>query len=172
MLSKINIFQIITNHLATLRNVNTKRMAFDDLLTFLLIPLIISIGLILLKVCLNDSAITIIITTLSILVGLLFNVIVIIFDIIKRDNTKRLKNKILHELLTNISFSIILSIVIILFTLMTYFTNECVKLLSTGFVYFFLCIYFFTVLMIIKRMYQMFINELDEIEDDGTSSIS
>ena len=120
------------------------------------------------KIHLNDSAITIIITTLSILVGLLFNVIVIIFDIIKRDGTQRLKNKILNELLTNISFSIILSIVIIVFTLATYFKNECVNLVATGFVYFFLCIYFLTVLMIIKRMYLLFMNELNEIEKIST----
>jgi hypothetical protein len=172
MFNKINICQIITNHIATLRNENTKRLGFDDFLTFLLIPLIITIALILFKVYLSDSAITIIITTLSILVGLLFNVIVIIFDIIKRDGTKKLKNRILHELLTNISFSIILSIVIIIFTLVTYFTNKYVKLISTGLVYFFLCFYIFTVLMILKRMYVLFINELNEIENNAKSSKS
>jgi len=164
MLNKINICKIITNHFATLHNESTGKFGFDDFFTFLLLPILISVALSIFNISLTDSAITIIITTLSILVGLLFNVIVIIFDIIKRDGTKRLKNRILNELLTNISFSIILSIVIIIFTLVTYFTNKYVEIVSTGFVYFFLCVYFFTVLMIIKRMYALFINELDEIE--------
>jgi len=167
MLKKINIIGIISNHLKTLYNENTGKLGLDDFVTFLLIPLIITVGLLFFDIRLTDSAITIIITTLSILVGLLFNVIVIIFDIIKRDNTKKLKNRILNELLTNISFSIILSILIILVTLITYFTNKWICIISTGLVYFLLSIYFMTVLMILKRMYTLFINELDEIEKDA-----
>jgi len=167
MLKKINIFNIITNHLKTLYNENTGKLGIDDFVTFLVIPLFVAFGLLYFNIHLTESAITIIITTLSILVGLLFNVIVIIFDIIKRDSSKKLKNRILNELLTNISFSIILSIVIILITLITYFTNKWICIISTGLVYFFLCIYFMTVLMILKRMYVLFINELKEIENNS-----
>lgn len=164
ILTKINIGKIITRHLKTLRNDNTGKVGRDDVFTFLILPILGASGLSYFHIELNDSATNIIITTLSILVGLLFNVIVIIFDIIKRDNSKKLKNKLLNELLTNISYSIVLSILIISITLLTFIDNSYLKLGATWFAYFLIGNYFLTVLMILKRMYIMFVNELDEIE--------
>lgn len=164
ILTKINIGRIVTNHLKTLRNDNTGKVGLDDIITFLILPIIGASGLSYFHIELNDSATNIIITTLSILVGLLFNVIVIIFDIIKRDSTKKLKNQLLNELLTNISYSIVLSILIISITLLTFIDNCYLKIGATWFVYFLIGNYFLTVLMILKRMYIMFVNELDEIE--------
>lgn len=164
ILNKINIGRIVTSHLKTLRNDNTEKVGLDDLFTFLVLPILGATFLSYFHIELNDSATNIIITTLSILVGLLFNVIVIIFDIIKRDNSKKLKNKLLNELLTNISYSIVLSILIISITLLTFIDNCYLKIGATWIVYFLIGNYFLTVLMILKRMYIMFINELDEIE--------
>jgi energy-coupling factor transporter transmembrane protein EcfT len=163
---KINIWQIVRSHLKTLRNHNTGKLGIDDYITFFILPFLGSSLLLFFSIKLNESAISIIITTLSILVGLLFNVIVIIFDIIKRDNTKKVKNEILHQLLTNISYGILISILIIVLTLITYFSNCYVNLISTWFVYFLLGNFFMTILMILKRMYLLFLNELDEIENN------
>jgi len=166
LLNKINIWTIILNHIRTLKNSNSNKVAFDDVLTFFIIPIIGSSSLIYFKIFLTESATNIIITTLSILVGLLFNVVVIVFDIIKRDNSKKLKNEILNQLLTNISYSIIISITIIIFTLFTYISVYLVKIIVTWFVYFLIGNYFLTVLMVLKRMYKLFVNELEEIEND------
>ena len=167
MLTKINIGRIVINHLQTLRNDNTNKIGVDDILTFLILPIIGASALSYFHVKLNDSATNIIISTLSILVGLLFNVIVIIFDIIKRDNTKKVKNKLLNELLTNISYSIVLSILIITITLLTFIEDCNLQMGATWLVYFLIGNYFLTVLMILKRMYIMFANELNEIEKNG-----
>lgn len=161
---KININQILKSHFATLQNDNSKKTEFDDYFTFLLIPAIIASVLLCFRIALKESAINIVITTLSILVGLLFNVIVLIFDIIKRDASQRIKNTVLKQLLANISFTILLSIVTILFTLVTFFDIESVKHVATWIVYFLLTIFLFTVLMILKRMYILFKNEIEEIE--------
>lgn len=165
--NKINISQILKSHFATLQNDNTKKVEFDDYLTFLIVPVIIASGLLYFDVQLDASALNIVITTLSILVGLLFNVIVLIFDIIKRDATHKLKNMILKQLLANISFTILLSILTILFTLATYFSIEIIKEIATWIVYFLLTIFLFTVLMVLKRMYLLFNNEIDELERKG-----
>jgi len=77
MFNKINIFKIISNHFNTLQNDNTKKCEFDDILTFLILPLLVSVGLYWFDFELKENAINIIITTLSIFVGLLFNIIVI-----------------------------------------------------------------------------------------------
>lgn len=164
VLNKINIYQIIKSHFTTLQNDNTNKAEFDDYLTFLLLPIIIATGLLCFDIQLKESAVNIVITTLSILVGLLFNVIVLIFDIIKRDASQKLKNTILKQLLANISFTILLSIITILFTLATYFEIETIKEIATWIVYFLLTIFLFTVLMVLKRMYLLFRNEIDEIE--------
>ena len=162
--NKININQILKSHFATLQNDNSNKAEFDDYLTFLIVPIIVATGLLYFDIHLKDSAVNIVITTLSILVGLLFNVIVLIFDIIKRDASQKLKNTVLKQLLANISFTILLSIVTILFTLATYFDIEYIKEIATWIVYFLLTVFIFTVLMVLKRMYLLFRNEIDEIE--------
>lgn len=166
ILEKINIKQIIKNHLATLVNDNSKKSEFSDWLTFLIIPLIVAGILCYLKIELSERAINIVITTLSILVGLLFNVIVILFDILKRDNSERIKNRLLKQLLTNISYSIFISLLIIFLTVMTFFQIEIWISICTFLVYFFLSHFALTVLMILKRVYALFLNEMDELENE------
>lgn len=164
VLDKINIINIIKNHLATLVNDNSNKSEFSDWLTFLIIPLLVAGVLIYLGVDLSDRATNIVITTLSILVGLLFNVIVILFDILKRDNSKKIKNLLLKQLLTNISYSIFVSLLIIFLTVISFFDNSFWVVLCTLFIYFFLTHFALTVLMILKRIYALFLNEMNEIE--------
>lgn len=164
MFDKINIWKIIGSHFETLRNDNSKKADFSDFLTFLILPAIISSLLLFFKICLTDAAIGIIITTLSILIGLLFNVIVLIFDIIKRDGSKKIKNSVLKQLLSNISFTVLLSIFSIILTLFTYINNPTIRIIAHWSVFFSLSVFLFTVLMILKRMYLLFMNELEEIE--------
>lgn len=164
ILIKINVGRILAGHFKTLRNHNTGKVEFDDVFTFLILPIIGASTLSCFGIQLNDSATNIIITTLSILVGLLFNVIVIIFDIIKRDSSKKMKNELLNELLTNISYSIVISILIICVTLLTYIDIATIRSVATWVVFLLIGNYFLTVLMILKRVYILFVNELDEIE--------
>lgn len=165
LFDKVNIILIIQNHLATLKNDNSKKPEASDYFTFLFIPIVVSAILIYFKVLLSSEAINILITTLSILVGLLFNVIVLIFDIIKRDASNKTKNLVLKELFSNISFTILISILTITFTLFTFFENSLAKVIFTGIVYFLLSLFMLTVLMILKRMHKLFSNEIAEIED-------
>ncbi len=166
MFKKINILQIVRNHFATLQNANTKKADFDDYLTFLIVPITVSAILIYFKILLKTDAINIIISTLSILVGLLFNVVVLIFDIIKRDKSNNVKNTVLRQILSNIAFTILLSIVSIILTLFTYFDNCIVKTVFNAIVYFLLTNFVMTVLMILKRMFHLFHTEIeDEISE-------
>lgn len=169
MLNKINILEIVNNHIATLKNDNTKKAGIDDYFTFLIIPIGVTSILLYFKIVFSDEALNIVITTLSIFVGLLFNVIVLIFDIIKRDSTKKIKNVVLKELLANISFTILISIIAIVFTILTFIKNDIAKMVFTGIVYFLLAIFIFTVLMVLKRMHKLFNNEINEIERNGNS---
>nr|WP_321412845.1 hypothetical protein [uncultured Allomuricauda sp.] len=166
-MEKINIIGIIKDHLKTLVNDNSQKPDFSDYFTFLIIPFVVSGILIWLKIDLSDKATNIVITTLSILVGLLFNVIVILFDILKRDNTQQVKNDLLKQLLTNISYSIFISLFIILLTVLSFFKIEIWVKVCTFLIYFFLSHFSLTVLMILKRVYALFLNEMVEIEEEN-----
>ncbi|MDR3625484.1 MAG: hypothetical protein P4L45_01545 [Ignavibacteriaceae bacterium] len=163
---KINITQIINDHIETLVNDNKKRPGLDDCITFLLLPIFISTLLLFLKVYLDVNVINIIITALAILLGLLFNVIIILFDIIKRDSTKKIKNNILEQLISNISFAILLSIFAIIMVLCTFINNCFIRLVIHWYIYFILSLFLLTVLMILKRIYTLFKNEIKEIENN------
>jgi glucan phosphoethanolaminetransferase (alkaline phosphatase superfamily) len=164
---KINISQIIKNHFDTLKNSNTDKADSDDYFTFLIVPIAITLVLLYFKIFLSDGVINIIVMTLAILVGLLFNVIVLVFDILQRDPTKTVKNTILRELLSNISYTILLSIFAIILTLFTFCNNNICKYIFNGLVYFVLVSFTFTILMILKRIHKLFKNEIDEAEKKG-----
>ena len=68
----------------------------------------------------------------------IINVIVIIFDIIKRDNQSRIKNELLKQLFNNIIYSILISIFTIIFALITYIDFCIIKIIFNAIVYFLL----------------------------------
>lgn len=169
LFDKINIKKIVNHHFATIKNANTGKASKDDILTFFIVPILTATLLVLFLIELKTDAINIIVSTLSIFVGLMFNIIVLIFDIVKRDASQKIKNEVLKQLLANISFAIVLSIFAILVTLCTYFSNCFIKFFFTWFAYFSLSLFLITLLMILKRMYNIFINEMEELEKNSHS---
>lgn len=117
------------------------------------------------KADLTGDSINIIIVSLSIFIGLFFNVILLIFDIIHRDATKKLKNELLKQLLSNIAFTVFLAITIIVFALISLVKYQCFKIVSEAIVYFLLTVFLVTALMILKRLYKLFNTEIVEIAD-------
>lgn len=163
MFTKIDISKILKNHFATLYNANTKRPAVDDYVTFFVVPVLVSITLVCLDIYMSDSAINIVISSLSIFVGLLFNVIVLIFDLVKRDQTNNIKNIVIKQLISNIAYTIFISIISILLLLFTFIDNRITTIIFSSAAYFLLTNFLFTVLMILKRMFHLFHSEYDEI---------
>lgn len=162
LFNKVNLSRIIVDHFKTLVNSNTNKAGFDDYFTFLIFPLITGVGLLLFKQIIDKDIVNIIITILSIFVGLLINVIVLIFDIIKRDAEKNLKNVVLRQTISNITYTILISIITIIFCLFTFVNYNIIKIVSSGFIYFLAIHFFVTLFMILKRMYLLFIGEIDE----------
>jgi hypothetical protein len=83
-MEKIDIRDILKSHLKTIKNANSGKPDRWDYFTFAFLPLLISSILVYLKVEIKSEITTVIITTLAIFVGLMLNVIVLIFDIVKR----------------------------------------------------------------------------------------
>jgi hypothetical protein len=176
ILSKINIIQIIKDHFNSLYDNSTKKIGFDDILTFLFLPLSFTSYLHYIKFSIDKDSIDVLIGALSIMVGLLFNALVIILDLgrkIKesiRDHKSKIETpesevesnlKRMHFIRTvnaNISFSILISfssIFVMLLGLIKNLSPLSIFVINT-ISFFFVTLFFITFLMILKRVYKAF----------------
>jgi hypothetical protein len=166
MLSRINIFQIIKDHFKTLRslNQNSRGIYWQDFILFILIPLVLSV-----VATYNDyslqNQVTNLIAATSIIGGFLFNLLAIIYgqiDKIKTDaDTEQnyIKKVFVKEIHINISFGIVLSIILVL-TLILYSIdfkgNTILNALNRGLLglnYFLITEFTLTILMVVNRVY-------------------
>ena len=172
MFYRINIYNIVTDHLKTLRHtssVNSKNIYWKDFILFFVIPVTIA-GILTYMGYTLANKINELITAVSILGGFLFNLLAIIYgqiDKIKGDTTRttndtdlqQVKKIFVKEIHINISFCIVLSIVILLalFLLQVdipdfkyrYIINKLLIFIS----YFLLSIFLLSLLMVINRIY-------------------
>lgn len=122
---KINVFGIIFEHFATLRNASTERMSYIDIILFLVVPLVCAIFSRLTDFKLDEELYGFSVSIFSIFSALLFSAQVAMYSILR---TPRLKNsdsiedekekerfqkerKFLSEIMTNISYLILLSFI-------------------------------------------------------------
>jgi hypothetical protein len=164
---KVNVVVIVEKHLQTLVNAQTKKHELGDYVTFLFIPSIVSLALIWFGFLLNKDFVGIICSILSIFVGLFFNVIVIIFDIVKREAGKKMKVEFLRELLYNISFTILISVFCIVLSLCSIIEQVYIRYVTNFATYFLAVLFLMTVLMILKRMFMLFSKEIDDLIASG-----
>ena len=160
MAYKIDISIIVKEHIKTLVNDNTGKPDFRDVFFFGLFPIVFAVYMVHNKVFIDKDFINGMISGLSIYVGLSLNLIVLIFEISQKDTTTSNNKSILKEIVANVSFSILLSIGLIISTLFTLINNETAKCISHGLAYFLLVHMFLIVLMLIKRMYYQIINQI------------
>jgi hypothetical protein len=167
MFNRINIYSIIRDHFKTLRNLNgsSGSIYWKDFIVFILIPLIVSTFLSF-KDYSFENQLGNLIAGISIFGGFLFNLLAIIYgqmDKIKSDTESEKDNKIkkifIKEIHVNISFCIVLSILIVLSLLLTSidipmnsYKNIIKKIIITV-NYFLMSLFLLTLLMILNRVY-------------------
>jgi len=131
LFDRVNIGLIFRKHIETFydygqaNSTGVRKATMADITTFVYFPISFSTIIVLLGIKLTNDYINIIITALSIFVGLLLNLLVLIFDLAKKQKEKiaslnqqgeiipqieAAKYAIIKELYANISFSIALSI--------------------------------------------------------------
>jgi hypothetical protein len=91
MIEKINVFRIFKDHITTLKKYDNAKISKRDITLFFVLPILISIILVYMRILLNDNGINILITSFSIFMALLFNLLLLIYDIV----CKEIKWKIL-----------------------------------------------------------------------------
>ena len=188
-MNKINIFKIVKDHINTLKDYNTQKTSISDILIFFLVPLITSIVLVSFRLTLKTNLYYLLITSLSIFAALLFNLLLLMYDIVK--NHKRnpssnspqqsgqhkggkvdLKLEFLKQIYTNISFEILVSVITVLLLVLDSAIN--INQLATqggfaklfiylyillNFVIYFLLITFFLTLLMILKRFHILLNK-------------
>ncbi len=167
MFSRINVKRIIVAHVKTLRSLNqpveSNRIYWKDIMTFLCWPAIISYSLCLMHLNLM-SQVSNLIAIISIFGGFLFNLLAIIYsyiDKIKSSFVSGVRKRFAYEINANISFCILLSIfnilLLLIFALMP--NKPCYSIIKfagevlTYSIYYTLILFFLTLLMVLSRVF-------------------
>ncbi len=155
MINKMSFNGILKGHFSSL--------SFKDKATFLWIPLIIAVIFSFFASKLDVSIINILLVSLSIFVGFLFNLLVLSISI--KDDNKRFEvggktytiNHFLKEFNNNISFGILLAIItIIILLIYAIFSPTQNVVLYNIFTFLFLIWFFMTLFMLLKRGHLLF----------------
>jgi len=170
MFVRINILKIIRDHFKTLSNYNSDSQfpSIGDAFLFLIFPLFISC-LLIYKNYNFEEQLSNLIAGISIFGGFLFNLLAIIYSQIENiernnqtiedENLQKLKNKFVDEIHINISFCIVLSIIVLLSLFLTtidfpfQILNLIFKKTINGLTYFLLILFLLSLLMVINRVY-------------------
>jgi hypothetical protein len=175
MFEKINPRRIIRDHLKTLYSNRTSKPNPWDFLLFFILPVIVSIFLLSgLKAPLNKDAIGVFATSLSIFAALLFNLLLLVYDVVRKvDQSERkqandgVKAQVLKEAFSNISFSILVSIVSVIFLLVLFLLNDqlekwphAIKYLLDFVSYWLISMFILTLFMVLKRVHILIEDEV------------
>ena len=167
MLSKINIGRIVRDHLATLQDDATGRRMKSDYLVFFGLPIVVAFFLaFVLNLSVNQGAVGILVTSLSIFAALLFNLLLLIYDVVSKveQGSRKLKERYLSQVYSNISFAILVSIVSIIVLLVAYFDldGSCFALATSFVVYYLVTLFLLTLFMILKRVHILLSREFED----------
>ncbi|MBD3638337.1 MAG: hypothetical protein HUJ25_13375 [Crocinitomicaceae bacterium] len=154
-MSKININNIIVEHF------KSQFTTGFDYFIFMLIPALLTTLLVWFEISLKFQA-GIIISSLSIFIGLFINVLVLLFDIIRRYTDRSIKIEVLKQVMANISFTVLLSGIAIICLFLTKIHHELSSKIFNGITIYLLAWIMLNILMILKRIYVLFLDEINQ----------
>lgn len=169
MIGKIDVRQIVADHFATLVDEDRpKQQSGLDFFLFVILPILAATALLYFDLILGKSIGNVLITALAVFAGLLFNLLLLIFDIANKPRPENerlddLKRRFLREIYSNIAYSIfiaLLTIVILLIHFLFLSLNSRSGFVFSAFVIYFLCGNFIlTLFMVLKRIHILLATE-------------
>lgn len=130
MVKKIDFTKILLDNVRTFKNNVDDSWSVVDCLVFLVFPFVLAALIQFSKYTLHESFVTAIITAASIFAGLLLNLLVLIYTIFVSGNTGvhsgitpdrlRVWKKLIKQTFANVSFCILISIIIVALCLLFY----------------------------------------------------
>lgn len=159
MINKINCFDIFVEHIQTLKSNRTGKTSMSDIFGFYVVPIMVGVA-IAYYFPPPETLVTVLITMLSIFSALLFSILVLILDAVKKATEATKPNErlvlLLRQTYTNIAYSILVSLFGIVALLIPYFFD--LKIHTTthkivgAVIYAVLLHFLFTIAMVLKRM--------------------
>ena len=110
LLQKIDVRDIVVGHLKTLRDASTSKASAYDYVLFYVVPIVPALALVYFGVKLTDGTIAVLATALSILAGLLFNLLVLLHTLTwekRGDPFDREVDELMAQLHVNIAYAIV-----------------------------------------------------------------
>jgi hypothetical protein len=160
MSTKINITQILLDHLATLKNESTGQLSVLDIGIFFGLPTVLAILYYVFGGIFSESATSLIVTGMSIFAGLMINVLVLIYTVALNTRTADetleeafVERRFLREIFANISFSITTSVLIVVVVSFSFFAPAKAQGLLSAVAVFLLVNFLLTLMMTLKRLH-------------------
>ena len=182
MIAKINCASILKAHFATLKRPGDgRRLCWADIFLFYGVPALIGTLVVwALDRSIGREASNFLATVFSIFIGLLLNLLVIIFDQVRttgeqlallatsnaEDRTKdddrknlTLRLEILNETFSNLSYSILISVVLLMLLFAERLFSGLIAVILSFAICFIIGNFLLTVLMVLKRVHALLTNE-------------
>lgn len=178
MFNKINISRILIGHWSTLRNANSAKTSASDVTTMYAIPTATSVVLVSSGFLLTPTSVSSISTAFAVLAALLFNLLLLTFDLARRKGPhaprEQIRQEILRQSYQNISYCILAALVVV--ALLMFYSIVDPEEIQESFVigqywmplqaiyktavsaicYFLIGNFLLTLLMVLKRVYVLF----------------
>ena len=150
---KLDFRDIVKNHIKTLVNDNTNKPDVRDIFFFVIIPILIPSLLCYNKIFIKEEFIGSIISGLAILIGLALNLIVVIFEIAQKKENSKFNDDFILELIANIAFIVITSLLTIIISITTIVKLDIIKYISNFITYFLTIELILAIIVLIINMY-------------------
>ncbi len=173
LLRKIDVSDIIISHINSIKDQNTGKFAFGEILLFAIIPIAVSILVGSLgSASLSSESLKYLIPTVAILMAFLLNGSALLINVAKNENKHKnadryaIRNKAIKEGYANISFSILIAFLTLLLLLLLLIENDILKSIVNYVLFFLFTEFFVNLIMIISRMHILFKAELRMFEEN------
>jgi hypothetical protein len=157
LLDKIDVRDIVHDHLRTLVSYDTRRVALGDYLLFYALPLIAAAVCYTAGIGLSTAAVGVLIDAVAILAGLLFNLLVLVhgFSRTATPTTEEDKRQLLSETYSNIAYAILVALLALVPLALLANTSGCTTLLLGSIAVFLLVHFGLTLLLVLKRIHTL-----------------
>jgi O-antigen/teichoic acid export membrane protein len=164
MSSKIDVRDIVRDHVATLVSYRTKQRSLSDVVTFFVLPSLFGAVMLSRGYVLMRESCNVLITTLAVFAGLLFNLLVLVHTLMRRADSRVSPDEsaLVQQIASNISFATLVA----LFSLVP-LTAQAVRnqedrigIVLSAIAFAVIANLCLTLLMILKRVHTLLRNEM------------